>query len=144
VLGAVVVASAHFAGLPAITGPVALVVAGLGFLAGVPHGAADHVMAARLSGGRSMVGIGVVYAGMAAAAWALLEWGGMPALIVVVALSAVHFGLGELEVSRQLTGWRPGRLAAIAIGIAGCGALVLPLARSGEQLRGVAAATPVN
>ena len=134
------VASAHFAGLPAITGPVALVVAGLGFLAGVPHGAADHVMAARLSGGRSMVGIGVVYAGIAAAAWALLEWGGLAALIVVVALSAVHFGLGELEVSRQLTGWRPGRMIAIAIAIAGCGALLLPLARSGEQLRGVAAA----
>jgi Brp/Blh family beta-carotene 15,15'-monooxygenase len=115
-------------------------VAGLGFLAGVPHGAADHVMAARLSGGRSMVGIGVVYAGIAAAAWALLEWGGLAALIVVVALSAVHFGLGELEVSRQLTGWRPGRMIAIAIAIAGCGALLLPLARSGEQLRGVAAA----
>ncbi|MCX6483783.1 MAG: Brp/Blh family beta-carotene 15,15'-dioxygenase [Mycobacterium sp.] len=140
IFGTVVLVGAHFAGLPAITGPVALVVAGLGFLAGVPHGAADHVMAARLSGGRSMVGIAAAYAGMAAAAWALLEWGGLPALIVVVALSAVHFGLGELEVCRQLTGWQPGRLVAIAIAIAGCGALVLPLARSGEQLTGVAAA----
>ena len=140
ILGAVALASAHVAGLPAMTGPIALVVAGLGFLAGVPHGAADHVMAARLSGGRSMVGIGVVYAGLAAAAWALLAWGGLSALVVVVVLSAVHFGLGELEVSRHLTGWRPGRLISIAIAIAGCGALVLPLARSGDQLRGVAAA----
>jgi len=138
--GTVVLVIARFAGLPAITGPVALVIAGLGFLAGVPHGAADHVMAARLSGGRSLVGIGVVYAVIAAAAWALLEWGGLPALIAVVALSAVHFGLGELEVCRQLTGWRPGRLIATAIAIAGCGALILPLARSGEQLQGVAAA----
>jgi len=140
VLGAAVLASVHFAGLPAIAGPVALVIAGLGFLAGVPHGAADHVMAARLSGGRSMVGIGVVYAGIAAAVWALLVWGGLPALIVVVGLSAVHFGLGELEVERRVTGWRPAGLIAIAIAIAGCGALVLPLARSGDQLQGVAAA----
>ena len=140
VFAALVMSAAHFFGLPAITGPVALIVAGLGFLVGVPHGAADHVMAARLSGGRSMVGLAVVYGVMAAAAWALLEWGGLPALIVVVALSAVHFGLGEFEVGRQLTGWPSGRWIAIAIAIAGCGALVLPLARSGDQLTGVAAA----
>ena len=140
IFGTIVLTGAHFAGLPAITGPVALSIAGLGFLAGVPHGAADHVMAARLSGGKSMIGIAVVYAGMAAAAWALLKWGGLPALIVVVALSAVHFGLGEFEVGRQLTGWPSGRWIAIAIAIAGCGALVLPLARSGDQLTGVAAA----
>jgi len=140
VFAALVMSAAHFFGLPAITGPVALIVAGLGFLVGVPHGAADHVMAARLSGGRSMVGLAVVYGVMAAAAWALLEWGGLPALIVVVALSAVHFGLGEFEVGRQLTGWPSGRWIAIAIAIAGCGAVVLPLARSGDQLTGVAAA----
>jgi Brp/Blh family beta-carotene 15,15'-monooxygenase len=139
IFGAVVVAGGHFVGLPALAGPIALVVAGLGFLAGVPHGAADHVMAARLSGGRSMLAIGVVYAGIAAAAWALMEWAGSIALIVVVALSIVHFGLGELEVCHQLTGWRPGRLVAVAVAVAGCGALVLPLARSGDQLREVAA-----
>ena len=140
ILGAVVVAGGHFVGLPAIAGPIALVVAGLGFLAGVPHGAADHVMAARLSGGRSMLAIGVVYAGIAVAAWALMEWAGPIALVVVVALSVVHFGLGELEVCHQLTGWRPGLLVAVAVAIAGCGALVLPLARSGDQLEEVAAA----
>ena len=140
ILGAVVVAGGHFVGLPTIAGPIALVVAGLGFLAGVPHGAADHVMAARLSGGRSMVAIGAVYASIAVAAWALMAWAGLIALVVVVALSVVHFGLGELEVCHQLTGWRPGRLVAVAVAVAGCGALVLPLARSGEQLKGVAAA----
>ena len=140
ILGALVVAGGHFVGLPTIAGPIALVVAGLGFLAGVPHGAADHVMAARLSGGRSMVAIGAVYASIAVAVWALMEWAGLIALVAVVALSAVHFGLGELEVERQVTGWRPARLIAIAIAIAGCGALVLPLARSGDQLQGVAAA----
>jgi Brp/Blh family beta-carotene 15,15'-monooxygenase len=69
-----------------------------------------------------------------------LKWVGLPALIAVVALSAVHFGLGELEVERQLSGWRPRGVTAVAIAIAGCGALLLPLARSGDQLTGVAAA----
>ena len=137
---AVVMSAAHFAGLPAITGPVVLVVAGFGFLIGVPHGAADQIMAARLSGGRSMVVIGVVYAGVAALVWALLEWAGLVPLLVIVALSAVHFGLGELQVCRQLTGWEPPRLIAGAIAIAGCGALLLPLARSGAQLTSVATA----
>lgn len=140
IFAAVVVSSAHFAGLPAITGPVALVVAGFGFLAGVPHGAADQVMAVRLSGGRSMVVIGALYAGVAALVWAALEWGGLVPLLLIVALSAVHFGLGELQVCRQLTGWRPTRLIAGAIAIAGCGALLLPLARSGAELTSVATA----
>ncbi|MEI6251507.1 MAG: Brp/Blh family beta-carotene 15,15'-dioxygenase [Mycobacteriaceae bacterium] len=140
ILGAVVIAGGQFAGLPAITGPVALVVAGLGFLLGVPHGAADQVVAARLSGGRPMVLIGVVYVCVAAAAWALMQWAGLIAVVMVVALSVLHFGLGELEVCRQLTGWRPGRVPSLAIAIAGSGALVLPLARSGDQLKGVAAA----
>ena len=39
-----------------------------------------------------------------------------------------------------MTGWRPARPIAVAIAIAGCGALVLPLARSGDQLSRVAAA----
>lgn len=124
--------------MPGITGPVALVVAGFGFLAGVPHGAADQFMAARLSGRRSMMMIGAVYAGVAAVAWALLEWAGLVPLLVIVALSVVHFGLGEVEVCRQLTGWRPTRLVSGAIAVAGCGALLLPLARSGAQLTGVA------
>ena len=140
IFAAALVTGAHVAGLPAITGPVALVVAGFGFLAGVPHGAADQVMAARLSGGRSMVVIGAVYAGVAALVWALLEWGGLAPLLVIVALSAVHFGLGELQVCRELTGWWPTRLIAGAIAIAGCGALLLPLARSGAQLTSVASA----
>ncbi|WP_264000766.1 Brp/Blh family beta-carotene 15,15'-dioxygenase, partial [Mycobacterium pseudoshottsii] len=69
-----------------------------------------------------------------------LRWAGPAALVAVVVLSAVHFGLGELEVSRRLTGWRPGRLTAAATVVAGCGALALPLARSGEQFSAVAAA----
>ena len=52
------------------------------------------------------------------------------ALVAVLALSVAHFGLGELEVVRATTGWRPGRAVAVAIGVAGTGALLLPLARA--------------
>ena len=139
-VGTMLVAGGHLSGVPTVTATVVLVLAGLGLVAGIPHGAADHVMAAQLTGGRPMALVAAAYAGIAAAAWALLEWAGPIALIAVVALSALHFGLGELQVWHQLTGWRPPRVLAIPLVIAGSGALVLPLARSGDQLRGVATA----
>ena len=117
-----------------------MVMAAVGFLAGVPHGAIDHLLAARLFADRSLAVVVAVYAGLAVAVWMVLQWAGPEALLAIVALSALHFGLGELEVSRALTGWRPGPVAASAIVIAGCGALLLPLARSGEQLQTVAMA----
>lgn len=134
------VVGGHLVGVPAVTAPVALVVAGVGFVAGVPHGAIDHLMATRLTGARPIVLVGAAYAGVAAVAWALMTWAGPIPLVVVVALSALHFGLGELEVARQLTGWRPSRFPAAAIVFAGSGALALPLARSSDQLREVATA----
>ncbi len=115
VVGTVVVAGGHVVGLPAMTAPIALVVAVVGLVAGVPHGAADHVMATRLAGGRPMPLVVGAYAGVAVAAWALLQWAGPIALVLVVSLSALHFGLGELEVSRQLTGWRPPPVVAAGI-----------------------------
>jgi Brp/Blh family beta-carotene 15,15'-monooxygenase len=133
-------ATGQVVGLPTLTAPVALMVAGLGLVAGVPHGAADHVMATRLAAGRPMALFVAVYAGAAAAAWGLLQWGGPVALVGVVALSALHFGLGELEVSHQLTGWQPSGVVAAALVVAGSGALVLPLARAGDQLTAVATA----
>jgi len=131
---------ARFAGVPALTGQLVLVVAGMGLIAGIPHGAADHIIATRLVGGRPLVLVAAAYFCVALTAWVLLEWAGPIALSVVVALSALHFGLGELEVSHQLTGWRPQRGLDLAIVIGGSGALVLPLARSGEQLKQVATA----
>ena len=137
-LGTALAAGGHIVGLPAMTAPVALIVAGLGFVAGVPHGAADHVIATRLAGGKSMVLVAGVYACVAAGAWSLLQWADPTALILAVALSALHFGLGELEVVHRLAGWRPSLWVALSIVIAGSGALVLPLARCGDQLRAVA------
>jgi len=132
------VAGGHVIGLPAVPAPVVLVLAGVGLVTGIPHGAADHAVIARLAGGSPMGGVVAVYAGAAAAAWALLRWADPIAMIAVVALSALHFGLGELEVARRLTGWRPPHLAALAIVVAGSGPLLLPLARGGDQLKAVA------
>ena len=125
---------------PTVAAPVAMALAVIGFVAGVPHGAVDHLVTRRLVGQAPMALVILVYAGLACAMWVLLRWGGPAVLLAVVALSAVHFGLGELEVSRLLTGWWPGPVVATAIVIAGCGALMLPLARSGDQLETVAAA----
>jgi len=140
VVAMVVLAAGQILGLPPLPSSAVLVIAGVGFLAGIPHGGVDHLVALRLAGGRPIALVVAAYAGLAAVAWAFLQWGGPLALLAVVALSALHFGLGEMEVTRELTGWRPGRLTATAIVLAGSGALVLPLARSGEDFASVAAA----
>lgn len=129
---------------PSLAQSVAMAIAAIGFLAGVPHGAIDHLLAARIVAGRSLTAVAGVYAAVAVGVWAALRWAGPAALLIVVAVSAVHFGLGELEVSRALTGWRPGALATSAVVVAGCGALILPLARSGEQLQTVATAVSAD
>lgn len=116
-----------------------LVLVGIGLLAGLPHGSIDHRLAVSLSGQRmSVVVLG--YAGVTAGSWVLLSTAGPIALLVILLLSVAHFGLGELEIVRTVTGWRPTRVVAAAIGVAGTGALLLPLARSGEQLADVAGA----
>jgi len=139
VIGIVIVAGGRLLGLPTLSSSAALVVAGLGFLAGLPHGGVDHLMAMRLAG-RRIAPVVLAYAGLAAVAWSLLKWGGPVALLAVVALSALHFGLGELVFTRELSGWRPSRITAAAIVVAGSGALLLPLARSGGQFSDVATA----
>lgn len=125
---------------PRAAATLGMVVAAVGLLAGVPHGALDHLLAMRLAGGRSIIAIVAAYAGLAAATWMLMQWAGTLTLVAVIVLSAIHFGLGELEVSRQSTGWRPSPATSAALVVAGCGALVLPLARSGDQWRTVATA----
>jgi Brp/Blh family beta-carotene 15,15'-monooxygenase len=140
VLGVVLVVGGQVIGLPSLPSSAVLVISALGFLAGLPHGGVDHLMAVRLAGNRSLVQVVIAYAGLVVVTWALLQWAGPMALVAVVALSALHFGLGELEMARELTGWRPGGGTAVALVVAGTGALVLPLARSGDQFRSVATA----
>lgn len=120
-----------------------LVAVGGGLLAGLPHGSIDHRLAASLTGRPAPV-VAVVYAAVAAVTWALLTTAGpvlgLIALVGVLGLSVTHFGLGELEIIAESTGWRPRGMLAVAVAVAGTGALLLPLARAGEQLADVATA----
>ncbi|MBJ7529413.1 MAG: hypothetical protein JHD04_07825, partial [Nocardioides sp.] len=114
-------------------GPLVLAVAGAGLLLGLPHGAVDHLVAARLAR-RPWPVVALAYAAVAAVSWVLLATAGPVALVAVLLLSVVHFGLGELEVVREVSGWRPGPVVSVAVALAGAGALLLPLARAGPLL----------
>lgn len=116
-----------------------LALAAVGLLAGLPHGSIDHVLAARMTGWSTPV-VAAGYGVVALASWGLLVALGPPVLAAVLLLSLVHFALGELEVTRATTGWAPSPAVAAAVGLAGTGALLLPLARAGDALGGVAAA----
>ncbi|GAA4129021.1 hypothetical protein GCM10022215_41150 [Nocardioides fonticola] len=125
-----------------VVAALALGFAAIGLLLGLPHGSLDHLLTARLSGWSAPVAAGV-YAAIALAAWGLLVLVGPLALAAVLALSLLHFAQGEAEVQRAVTGWTPPRPVAAAAALAGTGALLLPLARVGDQLREVAdAVTP--
>lgn len=116
-----------------VSGPLVLAVAGAGLLLGLPHGAVDHLVAARLAR-RPWPVVALAYAAVAAVSWVLLATAGPVALVAVLLLSVVHFGLGELEVVREVSGWRPGPVVSVAVALAGAGALLLPLARAGPLL----------
>ncbi len=137
IAAAVALGGIALAGAPtALSGTAVLVLAGAGLLAGLPHGSIDHRIAATLTGRPLPLVVGV-YAGTAAVTWVFLVVAGPLALVAVLGLSLAHFGLGELE-SVRAAGWHPGRAVAVAVAVAGTGALLLPLARAGDQLSEVA------
>lgn len=139
IVAVTIVAGLVLTALPAAVAqtPV-LVLAGAGLLAGLPHGSVDHRIAAALTGWPTAL-VATAYAATAALVWLLLTVAGPLVLAAVLALSVAHFGLGELAVLRETTGWRPTRVATAAFMIAGTGALLLPLARSGAQVQRVTA-----
>lgn len=114
-----------------------LALAAAGLLAGLPHGSIDHLVAARLTRLPTAV-VAAAYALAAATAWVLMVWLGTAAIVVVLGVSVAHFAAGEVEVVRETTGWRPSRPVLVALGVAGTGALLLPLARSGPLVSQVA------
>lgn len=116
-----------------------LSLAAAGLLAGLPHGSVDHLLAVRATG-RSAGVVVAAYAGVAALTWVGLVTGGLVVLAAVIALSVVHFGLGEAYVYQRCLGWHPGRVVGVCVAVAGSGALVLPLARGGDLVQTVAAA----
>lgn len=122
---------------PAYDGVMLCLVAA-GLLAGLPHGAFDHRIGAVLTGWPTSV-VAAGYAMVAALALLLLTVAGPFALVAVLTLSLAHFALGELEAVRESTDWNPAGVQAVAVGVAGTGALLLPLARAGPELTEVAA-----
>lgn len=123
--GIAALAAHHFLADPA---PVLWALVAIGFVLGVPHGAIDHLIAARVAGVRRLTAA-VVYTALAVAAWAALQWGGPVPVAVMIIASVVHFGLGEVEVSSlSLHG---SRFRQATVMVAGAGCLVLPIARGG-------------
>ncbi len=99
-----------------------------GLLAGLPHGAVDHLLPALRLGRRAprLVAVVVAYAATAAAAWALFRlWPG-PALVGFVLLSVWHFGWGEVAFDDTRAG-RPPRRDPLAVLATGGSALLLPV-----------------
>lgn len=121
------------------SGPLVLALAAAGLVLGLPHGALDHVLATRLTGW-SMPLVLTAYVVSAALAWVALVLLGLPALLAVLALSLAHFVAGEVEVARATWAWPADRITALAVGLAGTGALLLPLARADRTLLDVASA----
>lgn len=105
-----------------------------GLLLGLPHGAADHLVAARRTGRPVLVALG--YAALAVAGWLAFRAAPGPALLVFVALSVWHLGTGETAFA-DLRAGRPVRRRATAALVLGALVLLVPLAR------GAADAAPV-
>jgi Brp/Blh family beta-carotene 15,15'-monooxygenase len=114
----------------AAAGPVTLVA---GFLLGLPHGAADHLVPRWAVAGRlrraGMVTVVAGYVTAAGLAWAALSLVGPWALPLMMLVSLVHFGLGDVVTEAQRdfapapTGWE----LAVAVFARGGPSIVLPL-----------------
>ena len=77
----------------------------VGLLAGLPHGAVDHLVPAHLLGARAprLVLVVAAYAATAVAAWAVFRSVPAVALSVFVVLSVLHFGAGEVAFDHERT-----------------------------------------
>lgn len=103
------------------------VIAAVGLLLGVPHGAVDH-LAPRMRGGSQTRGrlsvLAIVYLGLAVSTWLVLRWLPAMGLAAFLILSVAHFGAGEATFHR-LRGVPVSRLVAPAAGLS---TVLLPLA----------------
>ena len=110
---------------PNFAAAIALPVAVVGALVGVPHGAVDHLVPGWVAGNRAPAGsaragggrlrlarfLGLYVAAAAAAATALIL-APTPTLLAFLVLSGAHFGWGEVVTS----GERSGRTARLGVG----------------------------
>lgn len=115
---------------PDIASSIALPVAVLGALIGVPHGAVDHLVPGWVAGNRALAGsverqrrrrrlarFIALYAATAAAAATAFIMAPTPTLLAFLVLSGAHFGWGEVVTSAERAG-RTARLGAGSILVA--------------------------
>lgn len=109
----------------------------LGLVAGLPHGAVDHLVPQRLSGGRptmrTMSGLLGAYVGLAGAFFLFARLAPSVALLVFIAASIVHFGTGEVAFAAQRAR-RPARFAPQLVLGAGAPPLLVPLALRPDEV----------
>jgi Brp/Blh family beta-carotene 15,15'-monooxygenase len=95
-------------GAPAAVGAVALPLAVAGILAGIPHGAVDHVVpgwvARRPLRPAALAALLAAYLAVAAAGTAAVIWAPTPTVLAFLAVSAWHFGRAEVVVAAQTAG----------------------------------------
>lgn len=116
-------------------GPALLVLAAL---LGLPHGAVDHLALGWSQGtrGPAPVALLVAYAAGAVLVAAAALAAPVPAVLVLLVLSAAHFAEGEVAFD-ELRGGPGLRLPALALGTA---VVALPLLLRPEQVRAIVAA----
>ena len=108
----------------------------VGLLAGLPHGAVDHLVPGwvgnRIGVGR-MIALLAGYAAAALGAYAAFRVAPLPALVIFIALSLWHFGAGEAQFSalRDGSACHRGPLTVVAYGGV---TTVLPLVAWPEQV----------
>lgn len=107
----------------------ALVLAGIALAVGIPHGAVDHLALGRTLTPRQRLLGGAAYLAVAALAAALILRWPAATFAIVLACTVWHFGSGDVEAERELSGLPaergPLRIAhAIA---AGAAPVLLPL-----------------
>ena len=104
----------------------------LGFLVGLPHGAVDHLVPFWTGWVRrravSMLAVLLGYVSVAVLTWAGLRWAGPVVLPLLLVVSVVHFGSGDLMARRdEEPTSRP---------LSGTGLVVAVLARGGPVVAG--------
>ena len=114
---------------PALLAQLAWPLAVGALLAGLPHGAVDHLVPAwaraRRLAPRAMTGLLIGYAAVALAMLALLRAAPLPGLAVFLVLSVAHFGSGEVGWAQGAGRQHSGRVATVTAVLAWGGTVVL-------------------
>lgn len=116
-----------------------------GLLFGMPHGAVDHLVPARIAGGSrlgSALGVGVLY--LVVGGGYLLAWflAPVPAAVAFVLLTWFHWGQGDVYLLAAATGDRYPRSVghrALTLLVRGAMPMAVPLVAFPDQYRDVVA-----